>query len=72
MLCVVFSAVLCLLSRASGALGATPSAEITALERLYASTNGDSWISDDGWLDGDPCDDDWYGVTCESGHVIKM
>lgn len=34
-----------------------------ALLRFYASTNGDNWTNNDGWLtDADPCT--WHGVAC--------
>lgn len=35
-----------------------------ALRDLYASTGGDQWLRHDNWLEGEPCVNSWYGVTC--------
>ena len=48
-----------------------PEAECEALVALYTSTDGDNWTQNDDWLQTDtPCN--WYGVTCEAGHVSKL
>jgi Leucine-rich repeat (LRR) protein len=45
-----------------------PSTECEALVALYNSTGGDNWTRNSGWLDTNtPCE--WYGVTCNGGHV---
>ena len=46
--------------------------ECEALRALFLNTNGDSWTENSDWLDEErgPCD--WYGVICESGHVVNI
>ncbi len=39
-----------------------PANESLALERFYHATSGASWLSNDGWLTGNPCS--WTGVEC--------
>ena len=46
-----------------------------ALVDLYAATRGsDTWLRDDNWLVGDPCDTSrpWYGVQCRSDQLAVM
>ena len=38
----------------------------TALVSLYNSTSGPFWTIKSDWLDGDPCTNRWYAVTCDS------
>ena len=46
-------------------------AECYALEALYNSTGGDTWVDNTDWLATDtPCS--WYGVSCTSGHVTGI
>ncbi|GAK50022.1 leucine rich repeat domain protein [Candidatus Moduliflexus flocculans] len=52
-----------------------PESECEALSAFYTETNGESWINtggkNGGWLQTNtPCN--WYGVTCNNGHVIKL
>ncbi|MCA9330484.1 fibronectin type III domain-containing protein, partial [Candidatus Saccharibacteria bacterium] len=48
-----------------------PQSECEALVALYSSTNGMNWSNNSGWLmSNTPCD--WYGLTCENGHVTKV
>lgn len=47
-----------------------PAAECLVLETLYRTTNGNNWQHKDGWLVAPPCD--WYGVSCEAGHVTRL
>ncbi len=39
---------------------------------LYASTDGENWTNNGGWVcgSGDFCP--WYGVVCDGGHVTKL
>jgi streptogramin lyase/Leucine-rich repeat (LRR) protein len=48
-----------------------PSTECTALVSLYEYTNGSQWRNNTGWkITETPCN--WYGVTCENGHVTRL
>ena len=38
--------------------------EAAALEALYNATDGPQWSRSRAWLHGDPCADEWEGVTC--------
>ena len=43
------------------------------LEDLYYSMGGSTWVKNTGWMKGDPCGDQWYGVCCsESGRVTEL
>ncbi len=41
-----------------------PETERQALVQLYQATNGPRWFRRDNWLQGDPCLNEWYGITC--------
>lgn len=44
-----------------------------ALEDLYYSLGGVAWVKNDGWMRGDPCTDNWYGICCNSeGRVTVL
>ncbi|HKY54242.1 MAG TPA: leucine-rich repeat domain-containing protein [Anaerolineales bacterium] len=48
-----------------------PVEECQALLALYASTNGDHWEDNSGWLiDESLCT--WIGVICEQGHITEL
>jgi YVTN family beta-propeller protein len=36
-----------------------------ALVAFYESTNGANWNDNSNWLVGDPCENDWYGLSCD-------
>jgi hypothetical protein len=43
------------------------------LEALFYATNGLNWTKSDNWLVGNPCTDQWFGITCNSnGNIIGM
>ena len=42
-------------------------AQRDALVALYNSTDGDNWTNNSNWKSGDPCENEWYGVTCNGG-----
>ena len=46
--------------------GSVSKTELLALYDLYGSTNGMDWTDNDNWMKGDPCEDNWIGVTCDS------
>ena len=51
-------------------LAASP-AERSALDALYAATEGEGWANKSGWLGaGDPCE--WFGVACAGGTVLEL
>ncbi len=61
-----------LLLMTNSSLFAATQTEKDALAALYHSMNGDSWINNTNWLDGDPCENDWYGVNCVGGNVTWL
>ena len=40
--------------------------QTSILAALSQSTNGVAWINNHGWLDGDPCINEWFGIRCTS------
>jgi len=48
-----------------------PDAQRNALLLLYYSTEGTSWNNQDNWLEGDPCVDSWYGISCDSDTNVQ-
>ncbi len=46
-------------------------AQTKALEALFASTNGPSWINHTGWLQGDPCQEQWFGVGWQPNQAVS-
>jgi len=46
--------------------------EKAALIALYNSTVGDNWTDNTNWLAGDPCMDNWYGITCDGNSNISQ
>lgn len=65
-----------LLPGAPPATGSLPPAERQALVDVFGSLGGKEWRNGTGagWLVGDPCENRWYGVTCNtnSTHVIEL
>lgn len=54
-------------------LGVT-SGEYYSLASLFRLLGGPAWHNNTRWLRGDPCLNDWYGVTCDltDSHVIGL
>lgn len=61
---IKLSLVLLLLCTHFSIQATVPQAERDALVALYNSTDGDNWNDNTNWLVGDPCDNNWYGVSC--------
>lgn len=38
--------------------------EVQALRDLFVATQGSAWVRRNNWMSGDPCVQQWYGVTC--------
>jgi hypothetical protein len=53
---------------------AVPPVECVALLQFFTQTGGLQWLSNTHWLrfhsGNPPCD--WYGITCDSGHVVEL
>ena len=58
------AAVLFLLVQVNFVLAAVSTVEKNALVDLYQSTSGSIWFTATNWLTGDPCENLWFGVTC--------
>ncbi len=49
----------------------TLSLSLSALVDFYLSTNGQVWFNNSHWLNGDPCEQEWFGVSWyDGGHEI--
>lgn len=47
---------------------AVPFASINALLDIYNTLNGPFWNSNSNWGFGDPCVNNWYGITCNASN----
>ncbi|WP_223788748.1 fibronectin type III domain-containing protein [Marinicella meishanensis] len=62
-----------LLAFATGlAQAAIPQNQRDALVTLYESTQGDQWHENLNWLNGDPCDDQWFGLICSNNKLVEL
>lgn len=48
---------------------AVPQHETNALTELYNDAGGPDWTSNTNWLTGDPCENAWYGVSCNADNT---
>ncbi|MFK8010445.1 MAG: fibronectin type III domain-containing protein [Marinicellaceae bacterium] len=53
-------------------IGDVSSAEKQALVALYNLTDGKNWINGDNWLVGDPCMNNWNGISCMGDKVTAI
>ena len=42
-----------------------PPSQRQALVDLYDATQGQHWQNRTHWLIGDPCEDSWFGISCD-------
>ncbi len=51
-----------------------PLSQINALINLFKVTNGSNWRNNNNWLVGDPCGNNWFGVSCENqtDNLVKL
>ena len=45
---------------------------LTSLSALYSATSGPDWTNKLNWMDGYPCTNSWYGVTCSGAETTKV
>ena len=41
-----------------------PTDAVFTLRGFFEATRGENWTRSDGWLEGEPCVDEWHGITC--------
>jgi len=46
--------------------------EKQALTDMFNLCGGSSWINSTNWMNGDPCNNKWFGVVCASSHVVEL
>ncbi len=61
-----------LLCLTSATQAAVPTAERDALVALYNATNGPGWTNNTNWLNGDPCENNWFGIGCDSTNTAVI
>eukprot|EP00965_Chrysotila_dentata_P173810 5737788-Pleurochrysis_carterae.AAC.1 len=71
---MVLALLLCAMAAATVAAAPSPAVDTQALHIFYNATAGASWTNSTKWLEGDPCENQWYGVVCVEGqlHVLDM
>lgn len=66
----ILAALVFFYSQLTGA--AVPQEQRDALVALYQSTQGENWINQFRWLEGDPCDEQWFGVVCSENSIVEL
>ena len=54
------------------AQGEVPQIERDALVAIYQQTGGENWVDNSNWLQGDPCESNWYGVLCNDDEITYI
>jgi Leucine-rich repeat (LRR) protein len=54
----------------SSLLGGVGAVVLSNMTSLYNESNGDNWTNNTNWLSGDPCTNNWYGISCNSSDQI--
>jgi len=49
-----------------------PQSQRDALVALYEATQGAGWTDNSNWLNGDPCNDQWYGTICANDNLVEL
>ena len=49
-----------------------PTETSSALSLFYVATGGSSWTTKTNWMNGDPCSNSWFGVTCSGSNVVSL
>ena len=52
--------------------GQVSSEQVDSLVALWNSTEGSSWTDNTNWPTGDPCANNWYGITCDSSNITEI
>jgi hypothetical protein len=45
---------------------------VDALMTLYHTTDGSRWLNSHNWMNGDPCQDLWWGVGCDAANTTVI
>jgi len=61
-----YRVVCCVALLVAVAWAVTPASQISALQDLYVQTSGAGWTTNTNWNSEDPCDNNWYGITCQN------
>ena len=54
------------------AQSAIPQNQRDALVTLYENTQGEQWTANLNWLNGDPCENQWFGLICSNGKLVEV
>jgi hypothetical protein len=55
-------------------MSSVPTSERQALVELFGATDGMHWKNATNWLNGDPCENKWFGIFCNANdtHVLEV